>query len=491
LKVGVSMKVVLVADFGSSNVRIHAIDVSNGRIAAQHALKYPIVSTLPGFFEHHPEEVWGNSVQCMQHVYDEIASKAEICALSFSHIGSSLVVLDDNKEPLYPCILGMDSRAAKQGKELERRILAKGTMPDTSFSCADISPMAKAMWLMETHPDLANKAEYYVSIQQYILAKLGLPMVWDMTEAGSHSCFDVVERRWSHEVLDAAGIKASSLGSVVAAHEVIGEVDHYGSVAFHRKIPVVIGGHDAVMGAIGLGISDEKEDMVAEVTGSVDVYCFLMNSIFSFQPDQLVNMREGMVLMCEPGPLRNTTMVMSGYKTAGALIEWFLREMYGGSNEEAFCDLWANTVFDGRGKVRANPNFVNAGGSISGLDLSTTKYDVYRACIETLTFESRALLERCESLKKGACHRVRIGGGHANSPEWVQFRADVTGKTYERMENHEVSALGTAVLAAYGVGLYPSLGAAISSMVRTRDAFMPNPDIHACYDNLYQQYIRA
>lgn len=54
----------------------------------------------------------------------------------------------------------------------------------------------------------------------------------------------------------------------------------------------------------------------------------------------------------------------------------------------------------------------------------------------------------------------------------MQFRADLSGRTYERMSNNEASALGTAVLAAYGVGLYPSIGDAVASMVRIKDCFV-------------------
>ncbi len=481
--------VILIADFGSSNVRVHAIDATNGEIVAQHAVKYPLISPQDGFFELDPQVMWRNSVACVREVMGQLGDAAQVKALSFSHIGASLVPMDSSFQATYHCIVGMDSRAGEEAAELERQLRAQGPLPATSFTFSDVSPMAKVMYLRKYMPDVAAKSTYYVSIQQYILKCLGLPLVWDATEAGSHSCFDVLKREWSLPVLEAVGIAPASLGAVVQSHDTVGKITRYGDVAFAEAVPVVIGGHDAVMGTIGLGVYDEADDAVAEVTGSVDVFCFLMNSAYHFTQEQQAGVREGSLLMCEPGPVRDSTMILSGYKTAGALIEWFLREMYPKDGGDAFADLWSKTVFDGKGSVTVQPNFVNGGGGIMGLDLSVTKYDVYRACIEALTYENRILLENCMKIKNGACNRVRIGGGHASADAWVQFRADVTGKTYERMVNNEASALGTAVLAAYGVGLYPTLEDTIHSMVRVRDRFTPDARIHAVYDALFQRYI--
>lgn len=483
------MDVVLIADFGSSNVRVHAVDADNGQSVAQHSIKYPILSPQKGFFEHDPEKMWRDSVSCVAHVMAALNGKAKVRALSFSHIGSSLVPMDEHFNATYPCILGMDSRAGAEGEELARRLGDKADATHTSFTCANLSPMAKALYLRKHMPDAMRQTKHFVSIQQYILKRLGLPLVWDATEAGSHSCYDVIARQWSQPVLEAAQIDTQTLGDVVLAHSVVGEITSYGDVAFPYAVPVVIGGHDAVMGTIGLGVYDEADDAVAEVTGSVDVFCFLKNEIFGFTGEQLSHAREGALMMSEPGPLQNTTMCLCGYKTAGALIEWFLREMYGHGSPDAFKDLWEHISLNGQGKVMVNPNFANAGGSISGLDLSVTKYDVYRACIEALTYESYMLLKNCMGIKRGEVSRVRIGGGHAGSEAWVQFRADVCGMTFERMENNEASALGTAVLAAYGVGLYPTVSDAVKHMVRVRDRFVPNPKIHQIYSELLERYI--
>ena len=484
-------QVILVADFGSSNVRAHAIDAANGQIIAQHSLKYPILSPHAGYFEHDPEEMWKNSVECIRKVYAEIREDSEVRAVSFSHIGSSLVLMDGDNNAVYNCILGMDSRAVEEGAWIRSEVNKRGVRPETCLTYTPVSPMGKLLNVRKVFPDIAKKARYVVSIQQYILKKLGLPLVWDQTEAGSHSCYDVLKRVWSPDILDIAGITEDALGKTVNSYETVGTIDSYGDVRFDKPVPVVIGGHDAVMGTVGLGVYDENKDAIAEVTGSVDVYCFLMNRAFNATEEQQGQVRPGAMLISEPGPLDMTTMCMTGYTTAGALIEWYLREIYHGGAENPFEDLWGHICLDGSVKTKVNPNFTNAGGAIRNIDLSTTQYEIYSACIEAITFESRAMAEICEKMKNGVCNRIRVGGGHASSDAWTQFRADITGKTYERMENNEVSALGTAVLAAYGVGLYGSIEEAVGQMVRIRDVFTPNEKVHSVYEDIYKAYLKA
>ena len=483
------MDVILVADFGSSNVRVNGINMENGEIAASYHVKYPLISTREGYAELDAEQEWDCSVQCVKKVMEQLKGKDSVCALTFSHIGSSLVPMDENFNAVYRCILGMDSRAGEEGRILAQRLKNVKEPLNTSFTCSEISTMAKIIYIQNKMPDIGAKTKYYLSIQQFILKKLGLPLVWDATEAGSHCCYDNVKRQWSEAVLEAVGISAQNLGEVVNSHEVVGTIARYGEVVFDQEIPVVIGGHDAVMGAVGLGMGYEGADHIAEVTGTVDVFCFQKDEIFHLDETNMPAARAGAVLMSEPGPVKNSTICMAGFKTAGAIVEWFLRTFCDASGTEDYKDLWSHVFFNGRNKVLFNPDFVNNRGGIMGLDMATTKYDIFQGCVETLTYELKNLLELAVSMRHRDCTGIRIGGGHANSSQWVQFRADVTGKVYERAANHEVSALGAGVTAAYGIGAYPSMKEAAEAMVRVKDTCIPNRETGEIYQELYREYI--
>ena len=136
------------------------------------------------------------------------------------------------------------------------------------------------------------------------------------------------------------------------------------------------------------------------------------------------------------------------------------------------------------------PTLDNNRGRIEGIGVTTTKQDIFKAVIEALTFENRRLIEDCETCKAQEARSVRIGGGAANSDEWLQLRADISGKTIERMRNIQISSLGGAVLAAVRVGIYTDLEEAVRHMVHVKDRFIPNPEVRRKYESKYQIFLR-
>ena len=166
-----------------------------------------------------------------------------------------------------------------------------------------------------------------------------------------------------------------------------------------------------------------------------------------------------------------------------------MREIIGDTSQESYKKLWESVKFDGKGSVEMVPVFSHNHGSFSNLGLTSTKEDMFKAVIESLTFETRRIVDQCARYKKGSLNSVRIGGGAANSPEWLQLRADITGKTFERMENIEVSSLGAAVLAAVSVSVYRNITDAVAKMVVVKDAFTPNKEVYDRYDSKYQAYV--
>ena len=106
-----------------------------------------------------------------------------------------------------------------------------------------------------------------------------------------------------------------------------------------------------------------------------------------------------------------------------------------------------------------------------------------------LTFETRRCIELCQELKGKDIDFVRIGGGGAREEKWVQLRADITGKVYHRMNEIESSALGAAMIASVGLGIYSDFAMAAEKMVSIQKSFVPNPEVHKAYEKKYIQYV--
>lgn len=327
---------------------------------------------------------------------------------------------------------------------------------------------------------------YWESQQQYIFRRLGLPAVNDYTMAARKQLCDITTLQWSQRFLDVLEITSESLGTnIVGTGEIIGKIQAYGEVEFDIPLPVIAGGHDCDVAMIGMGIMDESQKEIGDITGTFDHVGYIVNGITNIKKEYPLD-----PFCSYSGPLKDTTICLGAFPTAGAALEWFMREINNGTKSEDYQKLWNETKFDGNGKVMVLPTLDNNRGRIEGIGVTTTKTDIFRGVIEALTFENRKLIENCVKVKKGDIKGVRIGGGAANSDEWMQLRADITGRQIERMENIQISSLGSAVLAAVAVGIYPDLKTAVRKMVHVKDIFIPDKEVKCKYEEKYQEYLR-
>lgn len=468
--------VILVVDFGTSNVRVLAFNTADGAILASASKKYSIISPAPGLTEFDPEEVWENSCWCMDSVVRKLDFlDISIKAIGFSFIGASLFALDENYKPVANCILCFDSRAAEEGKYLA------SLFPEPYYKFNEEKPAAKILYMKKHNPEQFQKAAYFVSCQQFILQRLGLPMVWDWSTANCHSFYDCSTNTWDSLILDAVGITAASMGgNVVGSGTIVGKIDHYAKTQFIDPVPVVIGGHDGDIGILGFGLTDELGDAIGEVSGTFDHVGYLSNDDTSIPKPRTSH----------PGPLPDTSVVMKGFPTYGAAVEWFMREIVGDTSKESYENMWAHCNFlESTSKLRFHPAFAGSNAIIQKLSIATTKYDIFQALIESLTFESRFIIDQIRDAKQGECRRIRVGGGPASSDDWMQLKADVLGIQVERLTNNDISGLGAAIVAANAVKIYPTLEEIIARMVKVQDTFEPVPENYETLNRKYQDYL--
>ena len=477
-------QVILVADFGTSNVRVNAVDIEDGSILYTHSMSYPMISPVSNFCELDAENMWENSVICMQSAVSQIKGKAEIRAVSFSFIGDCLIPVDKNGDVLHNLILCFDARGEEQARRIDEHFGMKWQMDNLFAPCGYYCTSAKILWIKENMPDIFRHAKYFDTIQQFVFRKLGLPAVNDETMAGRKLMYAYEKGIWAKELLDFIGISEEQLGSVVGTGDIVGSVKRYGTVEFETTVPVIAGGHDCDVGLLGTGATSYHPDILGEITGTYDHMGYIYNeSLAGGQIDR--QCRAG----C--GPLRGSYEVMDAFSTSGAAVNWFMKQLVGDTSPESFDFLWENVRFNGENPVSFFPRMDNNQGSICGIGLSTTKQNLFEALIESLTYEVRHMAEFCSRSRRQKFQTVRIGGGAAKSSQWNQLRADMTGMRYERLATCEVSSLGAAVLAAMSTGCYETEKEAIERMVQIRDIFEPRKEVYLKYDALYKKYLES
>lgn len=480
-------ELIIVVDYGTSNVRVNAIDPENGAIILSESKKYAINDKGAGYAEISADHLWEYSVDCMRKVVGTFGADTECSALSFSFFGDNLIPVDSDGNALNDCILCMDARGTEEMKEInekiprEKQISIIGDWYSMPYKFG-----TKAAWIKKHGAQREGKIVGYDSLQQYIFRKLGLPPVNDYTMAVRKQICDIVKLQWSEEFLDAVGLTEDEVGKeIITSDSVVGYIGKYGDVEFQHVIPVIAGGHDCDMAMIGMGLIHENTDCIGDVIGTFDHVGYVSENMFNVKKEQ-----PGTELFSSRGAKGSLMNVLGALPMAGTTLEWFMREVNGNTDQKAYQELWSRADFDGENQVVLYPSFDSGKGKIEGLGMTTTKMDLFKAVIEALTFENRRLIEICERSREKEVLGVRVCGGGSVSDEWMQLRADISGKRIERMRNIQSSSLGSAVLSAVKVGIYPNLDEAVKYMVHVDKVFVPDRQKQERYCEKYKEYIK-
>lgn len=138
----------------------------------------------------------------------------------------------------------------------------------------------------------------------------------------------------------------------------------------------------------------------------------------------------------------------------------------------------------GAGAPYWNPH---ARGIFAGIALGHTRYHLIRSILEGISYEIRINLEVMRELNLPASE-VRVSGGAARSEAWMQIQADVLGIPIIRTELEEATALGAAILACKGVGIFKSVTEAVEQMIHEKPKLTPNQENQSIYDSGYERY---
>jgi L-fuculokinase len=304
---------------------------------------------------------------------------------------------------------------------------------------------------------------------------------------------DLGRRDWADDLLALAGVDRSFFPRWVEPGEVIGQVTRKAAhqSGLSEGLPVVAAGHDTQFAPIGSGA--KPGDAILS-TGTWEI---LMSRVKKFAPNK-TGFTEGLIIEADaiPGTWDPQILMM-----ASGVLEWVRKYFYADlrKREAAYSAMIADArkFGPGAGGVMVIPSFVagtgpakkyNTLGTVLGLTITTDRGQVYRAALEGLCFQLREAL-RILSAATGFCaHGIRVVGGGSKNDLWNQLRADVTGLPVRTIAQKEATALGAAIFAFVGAGLFGSIGEAQRSFQFGETTFEPSRD-RARYDGLFEKYL--
>lgn len=419
-------------------------------------------------------------------VIKDTASKHEICAIGVTTFGETFAALDENDNVLLPSMLYTDPRGEKECKQLcdllgEKKLTyISGVKPNQMYS------LPKMMWIKNKLSDVFAKIKRILLMEDYIVYKLCGNACIDYSLAARTMAFDIRNKCWSDEILNAAGIDKSLLSTPVPAFNKAGKLraDLAEALGIKNEITIVNGAHDQVAAAVGSGVLDPG----CAVDGTGTVEC--VTPVFDSIPENEKLYEEGYSVV--PFVFDGTYVCYALSFTGGAVLKWFRDNL---SVEKSYAVL-DSAVKDSPTGLLIMPHFAGAANpymdnyskaAIIGLTLEHTSSDIYKALMEGVTYEIMYNIEHLEGFGIKPEKLYATGGG-ASSDVWLQIKADILARPVTALAAKEAGACGTCMMVSVALGLYDNLHEAKKFFVKEKKTFVPNAQNAQTYKKLYEAY---
>jgi len=460
---------ILVIDEGTTSTRA-MLFATDGRCIANEARaldqKYP----RAGWVEHDAAEIWRKTLRVTAAMVAQAGGAHRIAGIGITNQRETIVFWDrETGEPLAPAIVWQDRRTAETCRDLreqghEAEVQAKtGLLLDPYFSASKIG------WAMREWPQLADAGTRLAigTIDSWLIWKLtGGLHVTDATNASRTALMDVHTGGWDDELCALFGVPPAVLPEIVDCAGRFGE-----TTAFGAAIPICGIAGDQQAAAIGQACLAPGQTKATFGTGA-----FTLTHAGATPPTSGHRMLS--TVAWQLGGERAYALEGSVF-VAGSLVQW-LRDTLGLIGTAAETEALARSVPD-TGGVYLVPALSGLGApwwepdaraSISGLSFATGKAHVARAALEAMAYQAHDL-KTAFAADGIDWHSLRIDGGMVANDWMAQDMANLLDIEVERPKFAETTALGAAMLAGVGAGLFGGLEEA-ASMRGAVETFAPS-----------------
>ncbi|WP_077034740.1 glycerol kinase GlpK [Pelomonas sp. KK5] len=468
----------LALDQGTSSSRSIVFD-REARIVAMAQRELPQHFPQAGWVEHDPRRIWQDQLATAQEALAKAgATAADIAAIGITNQRETTLLWDRRTgEPLHRAIVWQDRRAEPICAALRERGLEAKFRQRTGLRIDAYFSGPKLRWLLDQVPGAQARAERgelaFGTVDSWLLWQLteGRVHATDVSNASRTMLFDIARQQWDAELLDLLNIPASLLPAVHPSSYAYGETTLFGA-------PVLIGGiagdqQSALFGQACFGPGLAKN--------TYGTGCFLLmhgGGEMRLSQHGLVTSNAAQASAAPQFALEGSVFV------GGAVVQW-LRDGLGVIKSSTEVQALAASVPDAGG-VMMVPAFTGLGapywdaearGSIVGLTRGSTAAHIARAAVESIAYQSAALIE---AMARDAqpLTELRVDGGAAVNDLLMQFQADLLGIPVIRPENTETTALGAAFLAGLAAGTFSGLDE-LTSLWRPGRRFEPGLDTAA------------
>lgn len=485
------MEYLLAHDVGTSGCKAVLV-TTGGQVVAAAYESYPTHYPQPLWAEQDPQDWWrGVSLATRGVLAAGNARPEQILGLSFSTQMVNVIPVDERGRPLRPCISWLDGRAGEQAGQVMRKLGGArifAVIVGVALTGKDLLP--KYLWLKQHEPEVYRQAAALVDASGYLLARTTGRLVYEWSTASVTGLFNLKKKTWDTGLMRLFGLDKAKFPPLVQSAECVGGLtdEAAADLGLLAGTPVFGGAGDAMTAATGSGAVGEGDGHL----------CLGTSGFVGIITSKRVVGRHGIVTIqsAEPGKL----LLIAETETAGACLKWAAREFYGQEPLAAALqrmDAEVEATAPGSGGLIFTPWMYGERCPVSGeslraafinLGANHTRQQLTRAIYEGVAYNLRWILELIEANYGFRPDPLRVMGGGARGLPWLRIVADVTGRRLEVVPYlQEASAVGAALVAAVGLGVYPSIPAT-RPLVPVVRVIEPEPAPRETYDRLYGAY---
>ncbi len=483
-------------DIGTSGTKTVLFNEKGDTIASS-LYEYPLYQPHVGWAEQNPEDWWNATVWTIKDVISKSKVKAsEIKGLGLSGQMHGLVMLDKDYNVLRPSIIWCDQRTAKECEEITNIVGKDRLIEITANPALTGFTASKVMWVKNNEPQIFEKAYKILLPKDFIRFRLTGEFATEVSDASGMQFLNIKERKWSDEVLEKLGIDKGLLAKVYESPEVTGKITKkIAEMTGLSEGTIVVGGAgDQAAGAVGNGIV--KKGVVSSTIGTSGV-------VFAYMDKPYIDKLGRVHTFCHAVP--GAWHVMGVTQGAGLSLRWF-RDNFCNSEKEVasftgkdpyeIMTEIASKVKPGCDGLIYLPYMMGertphldpyARAVFFGLSAKHTKADMLRAVLEGVAFSLKDCMEIIKEMGIEV-KEVRASGGGGKSPLWRQIQSDMFETEVYTVKSQEGPALGVALLAMVGTGLYKSVEEACENTIVTTTKILPIEENIKVYRKLYPIY---
>lgn len=493
----------LAIDAGTGSVRAVLFDLEGNQVAVhQQEWSHPSDPEIPGSMNFDVSRNHGMVLDCIAGVIERAGIQgSEIIALSTTSMREGIVLYDGDGQELWACA-NVDSRAHQEVAALkamdpllEKRIYAK------SGQTFALGALPRILWVKENLPAVYAQVSAVTMLNDWIIYRMTGKLSVEPSNGSTTGMFNLSSRSWDPAIAEACGLKDTLYPLVHESGTVIGTVlpEIAAATGLSTACLVVSGGGDAQLGCVGVGavapgqaalfggsfwqLEYNVGQPVTDEACRIRVNCHAVPGLWQYE-----------LIAFFPG------LVMRWFRDAFCQLEKYMEEQTG-IDAYALLEKEARNVPPGcNGMLCVFSDVMNyiswkhSAPAFVNFSLDPEKFNkavFYRSIMENAALVTLGHARLVEEVTGKYPEEIIFASGASKSELWCTIVADVLGIPVKVPKVREATALGTAICAGVGAGIYPSMAEAGTKFSVIEKTYLPNLENHQLYGALFEKWQRV